>query len=267
VSTTGDAARLAFGTFTRFRIGPPARVDQPTVRRALLLTPLVGAVLGAAGGVVLELVRTLTYHSTAGRLLAAVLGVGTVVVLCRGLHLDGLADTADAVAASGAGRDREQSLTVMRRSDIGPYGVLALVFVLLVQVTATAESIGRGTGWLGMLTAVVAGRAAVTHACVRGVPAARPDGLGARWAEAWRPAGPWLLTFALAVVMAAAAWADDDRGWRLSAHAAAAVLVAGVAGWAVARRSVARFGGVSGDVLGAVVEVATAVAMLGFALG
>jgi adenosylcobinamide-GDP ribazoletransferase len=176
---TGAGLRLALGTFTAVRVRPPERVDRATVRSALLLTPLVGAAVGGVAGAVLETAREATHHSVAGVWLSAALAVATVVVLSRGLHLDGLADTADAL---GSGRPAPDALEVMRRSDIGPFGVVTLVLVLLVQVGAAAESIGRGTGWLGMLVAVAAGRTAVVWCCRRGVPAARPGGLGASFA-------------------------------------------------------------------------------------
>jgi adenosylcobinamide-GDP ribazoletransferase len=272
-AAAGDAVRLAVGTFTLLPVRPPARVDRATVSAALVVVPVVAAAIGGAAGAVLELTRVLTHHSLAGRLLAAVLAVCTLVLLSRAVHLDGLADTADGLAASGTavGADREvartRGLDAMKRSDIGPYGVVAVVLVLLVQATAAAESIGRGTGWLGLLGAAVAGRTAVVVACVRGTPAARPDGLGAAWAQAVRPARAWVQVLVVAALMAAVAWADDDRGWALSARAAVAVLVAAAAAWIVVWRCRSRLGGVTGDVMGAVVEVGTMVALLTYALG
>jgi adenosylcobinamide-GDP ribazoletransferase len=257
------AVRLAIGTFTAVRVRTPARVDQATVRRALIVVPLVGAALGGVAGAVVELVRQATHHSVAGGFLAAVLGISTVVVLSRGLHLDGLADTADGL---GSGLPADQALAVMRRSDIGPFGVVTVVLVLLVQVGATAESIGRGTGWLGLLVAVTAGRASVVWACRRGVPSARPDGLGAAFAGAVSGIAATAVTLAVTAAAGAAAWLDDDRGWWLSARAAAAVLLAAVVAVAVVRRCTRRLGGVTGDVMGAAVELGTTAALLAFAL-
>jgi adenosylcobinamide-GDP ribazoletransferase len=99
----------------------------------------------------------------------------------------------------------------MRRSDIGPFGVVTVVLVLLVQVGAVAESVGRGTGWLGLLVGVAAGRAAVVWGCRTGVPAARRDGLGLLFAGAlptWAAAAVTALT---AAACAGVSWLDDDR--------------------------------------------------------
>ncbi|NEC49139.1 adenosylcobinamide-GDP ribazoletransferase, partial [Actinospica acidiphila] len=76
--------------------------------------------------------------------------------LTRGLHLDGLADTADGL---GSGRPAEDALRIMKQSDVGPFGVLTLVLVLLVQVAALAQAYG-GSWARGVLAAVVSAVAA-----------------------------------------------------------------------------------------------------------
>ena len=258
-----DGLRLALGTFTAFGVRPPARVDRRTVRLALGLTPLVGALLGGCAGLVLEMVRQATHHSGPGVYLAAVLAVATVAVLSRGLHLDGLADTADGL---GSGRPPADALAVMRRPDIGPFGVATVVLVLLVQTSTVAESIGRGTGWLGVLVSVTAGRAATVWGCRSGVRAARQDGLGAAFAGAVGARAAGLLTLATALACAGTSWLDDDRSWWLALRAAVAVVAAALVTAAVVRRCVARLGGVTGDVLGAGVELGTTAALLCFAL-
>jgi len=257
------ALRLAVGTLTAVRVRPPEHVDRATVRTALLLVPLVGAGIGGIAGAVLETVREATHHSVAGTWLSAVLAVATVVVLSRGLHLDGLADTADGL---GSGRPAAEALDIMRRSDIGPFGVVTVVLVLLVQVGAAAESIGRGTGWLGVLVAVVAGRTAVVWACRRGVPAARADGLGQPFTEAIGTLAAVVVTGLVALACAGAAWLDDDRSWWLSLRAGGAVLLAALVALVLVRRCTRRLGGVTGDVMGAAVELGTTAALLCFAL-
>ena len=258
-----DGLRLAVGTFTAVRVRPPQQVDRRTVRDALLLVPLVGAALGGTSGAVLEVVRQATHHSVAGTWLSAVVAVATVAVLSRGLHLDGLADTADGL---GSGRPAAEALDVMRRSDIGPFGVVTVVLVLLVQVGAAAESVGRGTGWLGMLVAVAAGRTAVWWACRKGVPAARPDGLGRTVAGVLGTVTVCVGTVVVALAAAGASWLDDDRSWWLSVRAAVAVLAAALVAIALVRRCTRRLGGVTGDVMGAVVELGTTASLLCFAL-
>ncbi|WP_345622658.1 adenosylcobinamide-GDP ribazoletransferase, partial [Streptomyces ziwulingensis] len=168
-----DGLRFAFGTLTAF----PVRVtrwDRTAARGGMLCAPLAGLAVGvaaAAAGLVLLLLG-------AGPPLAAVATVAVPAALTRGLHLDGLADTADGL---GSGRPAEDALRIMKQSDIGPFGVLTLVLVLLAQAAALAQA--YGTSWSrGALAAVVsatAARLALTLAARAGVPAARPEGLGA----------------------------------------------------------------------------------------
>src|SRR5699024_4511702 len=93
----------------------------------------------------------------------------------RAMHMDGLADTVDGLTASYG---RERALEVMRASDVGPAGVVALVLVLLTQATALAAVAVRPYGWLLVGLSVCGSRAALSISCRRGVPSARPDGLG-----------------------------------------------------------------------------------------
>lgn len=258
-----DGVRLALGTFTILRVRPPATVDRSVAGQAMLWGPALGLLLGAAGGGVLEGTREATHHSVAGQLLAAVLAVATLAVLTRGVHLDGLADTADGL---GSARPAADALEVMRRSDIGPFGVLVLLLVLLLQIAAIAEAVGRGTGWLCLVVAVATGRVAATWGCRSGVPAARSEGLGATVAQSLRRFTPLGVTTLTVAVAAGLSLLDDDSSRWLTARAAAAVVIGVVAALLLLQRCVRRFGGVTGDVLGALVECATTAALLCFAL-
>ncbi|NEC72485.1 adenosylcobinamide-GDP ribazoletransferase, partial [Streptomyces rochei] len=110
--------------------------------------------------------------------LAAVATAAVPAVLTRGLHLDGLADTADGL---GSGKPAEDALRIMKQSDIGPFGVLTLVFALLAQVAALAQvyDASWAHGALAAVVSATAARLALTLAARTGVPAARPEGLGA----------------------------------------------------------------------------------------
>lgn len=253
----GHGLRFAFGTLTVL----PVRVtrwDRETARAGMLCAPLAGLVVGvcaAAAGVPLLL--------GSGPLLAAVASTAVPAALTRGLHLDGLADTADGL---GSGRPAEDALRIMKRSDIGPFGVITLLLVLLAQVAALQELYGRG--WAhGAVAAVVAGaaaRSALTLASRRGVPAARPEGLGAAVAGTVPAAAA---AAAGAAVVAACAGAGALLGGYGAAHHALAALAAAAAAQLLLRHCVRRFGGVTGDVFGALAETAATTALLVLALG
>lgn len=245
-----DGARLAVSFLTVLPVGA-RRVDRETAGVAMALAPLVGALLGGLAAAVCLGAAAL---GTAP-LLAAVLAVATLAALTRGLHLDGLADTADGL---GSGRPAAHALEVMKRSDIGPFGVVVLVLVLLAQAAAIAQAVSTGTAASGLVLAAATGRTAVLLAARRGVPAARPQGLGALVASSVPMPTAWV---GAAGLLAAAAVLGALDG----ASPAAALLgvSAGLgAAFALERHAVRRLGGVTGDVFGALVETGTTVALV-----
>ncbi|MGC9501966.1 adenosylcobinamide-GDP ribazoletransferase [Streptomyces sp. WG7] len=253
-----DGLRFAFGTLTVFPV-EVTRWDRDAARGGMLCAPLAGLAVGAAAAAAGLLLLSLG----AGSLLAAVATAAVPAVLTRGLHLDGLADTADGL---GSGKPAEDALRIMKQSDIGPFGVLALVFVLLAQVAALAQAYD-GSWARGALAAVVsatAARLALTLAARAGVPAARPEGLGAAVAGVV-PAGGALA--ATAAVTAAAAGAAAGSGPYDAVRAALAVLCAVAVAELLLRHCVRRFGGVTGDVFGGVAETAATTALVVLVLG
>ncbi|GII01915.1 adenosylcobinamide-GDP ribazoletransferase [Planobispora takensis] len=251
-STLADGFRLAVGTLTVFPVRPGV-VDRRAGGRAMVLAPLVGAALGVAATAVLVAALWLGISP----LLASALAVGTLALLTRALHLDGLADLADGL---GSGKPADRALDIMKRSDIGPFGVVTLVLTLLVQVAALTEAVTAGAGPPALVTACVAGRLALTWACREHVPAARPGGLGSMVAGTVRR-GPALAATVLSLA-GVAVLASAFRPGALGALPAAAVVAGLPAAWALRRRAVRRLGGITGDVLGALVETATAAALV-----
>ena len=252
-----DGLRLALTTYSVLPVHGPARLDRRTAGRAMALGPLVGALLVLPVGGVLITARVLTPVSSAP-LLACALAVTALALLTRGLHLDGLIDTTDALASY---RPPEQARAVAKSPGAGALGVAALVLVVAVQVAAllTCVQAGRGTG--SLLTALVTARFAVTLACTR-TDAAVPTGLGALVARTVRlPLAGAVGLVALLLLMGYEAL--DDAG---GSAAALRVLVAVTVGLGVARvlrrHAVRRLGGLTGDVLGALIEVTTAVVLV-----
>jgi adenosylcobinamide-GDP ribazoletransferase len=238
----GTGLRLALTTFT---VAPvrAGRVDRSVAGVAMSAAPAVGAVLGLAEGAVALGLRVLGVPSL---VLGAVV-VGLDALLTRGLHLDGLADTVDGL---GSYAGRERALQIMKSPEVGPFGVTALALTLLVQSAAIGALAGRP--WFALLSCVVAataaGRLAAAWGCRQGVPAARPDGLGALVAGTTGWAA--LVTATLAVA-AVALLGAPGRPWQ----GPLAVALGLAASLAVLRHAVRRLGGITGDVLGALVEV------------
>lgn len=238
--------RLSVATLTVLPV-PDGPVDRRAAGAAMALAPGVGVALGAGLGAVV--LACTTVGAPAALTAVVTLAAGTLAT--RALHLDGLADTLDAL---GSRADPRRALEIMKRSDVGPFGVVGLVLALAGQGAAIAAIAHHPwyTVLAALALAVGTGRLAVTLACRPGVPAARPDGLGAAVAGTVHPALALPSTLAL---LALALPAVPGRPWQgplamLAGLAAAALLTAHV------RR---RLGGITGDVLGAAVEIATTV--------
>ncbi|GAB3820177.1 adenosylcobinamide-GDP ribazoletransferase [Tessaracoccus terricola] len=245
----------ALGTFTVLP-APPTELDRGRAGRVLAALPWVGLVVGALAGLV-----TFLAGLTGATLLAAALGVATLAALTGALHVDGLADTADGL---GSRRPAEEALEIMRRSDIGPMGVVALVFVLLVDVAAL-ESIAGGGGLaapLALLVAAVVGRLAVVLAS-RG-PGARGSGFGALFTGL--TSAPAAVVNTVAVLLLAAAAGLLASGWLGAAVFAGAAVVALLTTSLWRRQLVRRLGGMTGDTFGSLVEVGQAVFLVVTAL-
>jgi adenosylcobinamide-GDP ribazoletransferase len=244
--------RLALSWLTIVPAGTPVEMDRAVARQALYWAPLVGAALGLLAVGLLTALHAVGTPS----LLAGLVVVAALAGLTRSMHLDGLADTADGLGCYGG---PQRALEVMRDGTTGPFGVIALVLVLTTQAAALGALAESGRP-IPVVLALVAGRAAFGWCARIGVPAARAAGLGALVADSQPPTVP--VTWS-AILLAAGLVAVPGRPWQGTLAVAAAALVV-VATSAHTRR---RFGGVTGDVLGAAAELTTTVILVICAMG
>jgi len=254
-SGTRDGVRLALTPLTVLPLRP-GRVDRRSAAVAMTIAPIVGALLGAALAAVLAVLEL----AGAPHLLAAGVTVAVAALLTRGLHLDGLADTVDAL---GSYRRGDEALEIMKKPDIGPFGVAAVTLTLLIQAAAVATL----SPW-ALIPAWAAGRLAVTLACRRGIPPARPTGLGALVAATVpTPIAILLAALTAAGATAVVALTAPGAAAALPWQGPAAVVAAALSTLLLVRHAVKRFGGITGDVIGAAVELATTVALITLTLG
>ena len=197
--------------------------------------PVVGLALGAGLAGFLEGLERLFPP-----LVAAVLLVAAWKVLTGGLHLDGLADLLDGVAGS----DPARRLAIMRDSRIGTFGALGLIFAILVAIAAVSELPKPARAWV-LLLAPMVGRTAPPFVGAWLRPATPGQGLGAAFMIGLSPwAGP-LWAFAGLVL-----------GGALLGPGGIALVLAGLGVALLAALGASRrLGGLTGDVLGAVVEI------------
>lgn len=245
----------ALGLFTLVPV-PMRNLDRRAAAGAMAAFPLVGLLLGLFAGAL----------AAAGAAvgvpwLGAVAALAVLAGLTGGLHLDGVADVADAL---GSRRPRKRMLEIMKQSDIGPMGVIALLLVLLAQLAAIIDLTGA-LGPLGVGAAVALAAAAGRLGCLfasRG-PSARPGGFGSL--VAGTPGAGWVVGNAvgLLALTAAAGW------WLGGCHVVGlpvAVAFALGIGFAWSRRLVGAFGGTTGDVFGSVIEVTQTAALVALAV-
>lgn len=212
--------------------------SEKQLRGAPVFFPVVGALIGGvAAAIVFGLDHVLPL------LPAGVIAVLALVGASAGLHMDGLADTADGLLSS---RPRERVLEIMRDSHIGTMGVLAVVAVLLLKVSLLA-SIAEPDRWRLVLLAPVAGRCGLLLVMSL-FPYARSEG---GLATIFRSSGvrASLLSAWAIVVMFAAGWLCAS--YRGLVIAGAALALALLFGWYTRRR----IGGYTGDTLGATSEL------------
>ena len=236
--------RLAAAFLTRLPLGPESTDTERDLAGAARAFPIVGAAVGVAAGAGLVVSSWLGLHPLACALVAL-----AVAALATGaLHEDGLADVADGF---GGGRTRAAKLKIMRDSRIGAYGVMALIFSVGLRAAALAGLPGSGWAALALMAAGAASRAVLPMVMHRLEPARR-DGLAV---GAGRPPREAALTATLLGAALVLLFLGPAAGAAVViAAAAAAALMA-----AQARRQV---GGSTGDVLGAVQQVAETAALL-----
>ncbi len=236
------AAPIALEFLTPLRLRPVQQHPDRTFAEAIGWYPAVGLLIGL---VLLALDRGLSELLPAGP--TAALLVAALALASAGLHLDGVADTADGLAVQG---DRERRLQVMHAGNIGPAGVIALVALLLVAWTALV-SLEDPVRSAAIVLGPALGRWAVIPVAVL-FPPARPDGLG-RTVHA----GLWPIAAPLSTVIAGAA------SLLLFGAAGLVVMLAAAAGALIVAGAAARLlRGVTGDVFGASIEVAQVIAWL-----
>jgi adenosylcobinamide-GDP ribazoletransferase len=254
------AWRTALSLFTVIPAGTGETLGEDEAAHAVLWMPAVGMLLGVPGGAVVAGAGGLgAADSGLRRLLGATLAIALVGLLTGGLHLDGLADTADGL---GSRRPASAALDIMRRSDVGPMGVATLVLVLLIQVTALAAVPRASAAGLALVLATVTGRVAVVLAT--GSHPARPGGFGALVAGRTTGRARTMTVVVLGCAIVAAGFGFGGLALAVRGLVAAAVGLA--AGWAVRLIAVRRLGGVTGDVFGAVLEIAAAATLVTCAL-
>jgi adenosylcobinamide-GDP ribazoletransferase len=241
--------KVALVFYTRLPLPHDGPIAGGDLARASWAAPIAGAVVGALGAAAYGV----AHAAGLGPLPAAGLALLVTIALTGGLHEDGLADTADGF---GAGATPESRLAIMRDSRIGTFGACALIMSIGLRWAALASLAGPMRVAAALIAAHAAARA-VLPLVMRLTPPARPDGLSA---AAGLPPADSVAAAALLGLVALALALGAARGL-----IALALLL--VALGAIRQVALAKIGGQTGDVLGALEQVAEVVVLLVAARG
>jgi adenosylcobinamide-GDP ribazoletransferase len=210
--------------------------------RSVFFFPFVGLLIGG----LLAGLQALLAASDPG--VVAVLLLLLWVLLTGGLHLDGLADTADAWI--GGGGDRAKTLAIMKDSRSGPMAIVAVVLVLLAKFAAL-QTVVAHRAWTALVAAPVLGRTALLCLLLT-TPYIRPGGSGTLYAQYLpRTACRWLLPAGGAVCLGVFGW-----------DGAVLLVLLGVGWLGLRHRLVVRLGGITGDTLGTACELTETATLL-----
>lgn len=241
------ALRLAASWLTVAPVGTPrVTMDRRAGAAVIAATPVIGALLGAvAAGSAYGL-----SHTRAPELLIGGLVVAVLALVTRGMHLDGLADTADGLGCYG---QPERVREVMRDGSAGPFGVAALIVVMGIGAVGVGTLVGEQR-WYAIGFVVATSRLGAVIGCRRRLSAADDKGFGALVAGTQR----WSIPIWTAIALATA--------YPLGLRGFIAVAVVVVTTWAFTAHGARRIGGVNGDLLGATIELSCAAALLALVL-
>lgn len=233
---------IALQFLTILPVGTAAAPEHAATGRSLLYYPLVGLLIGLLLGGLGWLTRGTPTDLQAGMVLAA------WVTLTGALHLDGLADSADAWIG-GLG-DRQRTLSIMKDPYCGPAAVVALILVLLLKYLALAQLFAN-QHWGIIVLATVLGRTALVL-LFRTTPYVRPDGLGYTLSSHMplRASAVVIISTLVAVLAAQGAMAVWTCVYAGLTYAALRILM------------LRRIGGTTGDTAGALVEITETVVVI-----
>lgn len=211
--------------------------EDKTLGKSVPFFPLVGLFIG-----IIAAAFDYAYSQILPPLPASVLTITILTGLSGGLHMDGLADTADGFFSA---RSRDRMMEIMRDSRTGVMGVLAVVTVVLLKVSLLASAF-EASRWVVILLMPIAGRSAIVS-LMTALPYARPAGglatLFAQYRSWLNVSWSWGLLFVIA-------------GWQAQEVGLAGALLAFLFAMIFVRYNRSKIGGYTGDTLGAVCEMA-----------
>ncbi|NNF77901.1 MAG: adenosylcobinamide-GDP ribazoletransferase, partial [Rhizobiales bacterium] len=221
---------------------PDVRRHPPSLASAMGAFPLAGLLIGLLAGAACGLASAVGLPAS----VSAVATIAFLALLTGGLHEDGLADVADGF---GGGQSVERKLAIMKDSRIGTYGMLALVFAVLLKVTALTAILQTNLGFfalLGLFGGLGAWSRSLCVALMATTPNARGDGVAAHAGQPTSEINRSALGLG-AAALGLLIWPAFGLWSTLAVFAGSCA-----AFWLVRRLALRHIGGHTGDVAGSV---------------
>ncbi len=239
---------IALSFLTRIPTPFSAEVTQKQIGQSIIYYPVAGAIIGL---LLFFLVQFITFFSTdfSPDVLAAVVLI-VWVLITGGLHLDGLADSADAWI--GGLNDRQRTLDIMKDPYCGPIAVAVIVLLLLLKWTALSHLLKtQNPAFLIVVPMLARTVIIIFFMTTRYV---RDSGLGSAFLEHMPEEKNLWLVLLICIIS------------YLILGSFLSLILAGLAFVALRMMMTKRLGGMTGDTIGASVEIIEAVALLGLSL-
>ncbi len=231
---------LSLQFFTRIPININVDFNEKNIRWSIFFLPLVGAIIGAIGGLVYYVLSP--YNNQ----LASFLTLLITIILTGGLHLDGLSDTFDGFLSN---RDKERTLEIMKDSRIGAFGVLSLILLIFLKFIL----IGSIENLPLAITLSFANSRMVLSRIISYKKNARPGGLG----DLFHKSNPKSLMIVSGIIYVVILTVLDIRYF-------IPLLITFLAGEYISYVSYKKIDGLTGDVYGAIIELGEAISLFSF---
>lgn len=232
-----------FRFMTRLPIGNTISFNEEELGKSMKFFPLVGIVIG----LIMYTFHTLLSIYISSPILLSALIVLVYIVLTGGLHLDGLSDTFDGIFSY---RSKQRMLEIMKDSRVGVNGVIVLImyFILNILFLSELETLELPMGAFILLYPVI-GRMNTVVNCAT-APYARASGMAKSFVENTYIAG-FFVSFAITMAYSYAVLSY----FGLEMKFMAIIPIMAILGYYFARLMTRKIGGVTGDTLGAVLEM------------
>jgi adenosylcobinamide-GDP ribazoletransferase len=232
-----DGFKLALSFLTVMPVKLKKDADSRIFGKSIAYFPLVGLIIGIVLAVIWYL---LVFKVRMGKNAASIVIIITLVALTRMLHLDGLADMFDGLFG---GKDSEHSLTIMKDSRVGSFGVVSVSCALLAKYAFLSSLEGSASTSTIILFPLVS--RFVASLTIITQPYAREDGLATLFSDGRKPAEliiPTIFTAVTAFVL-------------LGINGIAALLVTCIIAIIILMWVKAKIGGITGDIIGGMIEI------------